>query len=87
MARASPSIGAYLDSAGCVDLLLTKVIFHPSWQQNGLLLGQLQCFWNSQNPTPVFAQSVATHVGFKGSKIGMPSSISLTMTCFDFSKS
>ena len=36
-ARASPSIGAYLDSAACVNLLPTRVISHPSLQQNGLI--------------------------------------------------
>ena len=47
-ASASPSIGAYLDSAACVNLLPTRVIFPPCLQQKRLLEGQEQCFWNDQ---------------------------------------
>ena len=43
-ARASPSMGAYLDSAACVNLLPTRVIFHPSLQQKGLIGEHRQCF-------------------------------------------
>ena len=43
-ARASPSMGAYLDSAGWVNLLPTKVICQPRLQQNKSLEGQEQCF-------------------------------------------
>ena len=44
-ARASPSIGAYRDSA---NLLPTKVICHPSLQQKRWLEGQRKCFWKSR---------------------------------------
>ena len=44
MARASPSIGVYLDSAGWVNLLPTKVIFHPCRQQKRSVDGHEQCF-------------------------------------------
>ena len=47
-ASASPSIGAYLDSAACVNLLPTRVIFHPCLQQKRSLEGHKQCFWNNQ---------------------------------------
>ena len=47
-ANASPSIGAYLDSASCVNPLPTSVIFQPGLQQSRSLEGQEQCFWNSQ---------------------------------------
>lgn len=43
-ASASPSIVAYRDSAECVNLLPTSVIFHPVLQQNGCCFGQVQCF-------------------------------------------
>ena len=43
-ASASPSIGAYLDSAACVNLLPTRVIFQPGLQQKRSLEGQEQCF-------------------------------------------
>ena len=43
-ASASPSIGAYLDSAACVNLLPTRVIFHPDLQQKRSLEGHVQCF-------------------------------------------
>ena len=62
-ARASPSMGAYLDSAACMNLDPTRVTFHPSWQQNTSWDGHWQCFWNSQYPTPSLFQSVARHVG------------------------
>ena len=49
--------------------------------------GQLQCFWNSQNPIPVLDQSVARQVGRDASNILTPSSISLMMTLLDYSNS
>ena len=63
-ARASPSTGAYLDSAGWVKRLPTKVIFQPVLQQNGSVEVQLQCFWNSQKPIPFLDQSVARFVEY-----------------------
>lgn len=86
-AKASPSIRAYRDSAGCVNRLPTSVIFQPVWQQKGSVDWQLQCFWNNQNPRPVLDQSVARQVGFVLSKIRTPSSISLMITDFDSSNS
>ena len=47
-ANASPSIGAYLDSVACVNLLPTRVIFQPCLQQKRSLDEQEQCFWNNQ---------------------------------------
>lgn len=55
-ASASPLIGAYRDSAKCINLLFTSVIFQAVLQQNGSCFGQV-C--NSQNPMPVLDQSVA----------------------------
>ena len=82
-ARASPSTGAYLDSAGWVKRLPTKVIFQPVLQQNGSVEVQLQCFWNSQKPIPFLDQSVARHVGLDLSNMRTPSSISLMMAALD----
>ena len=49
--------------------------------------GQLPCYWNSQNPTPVLDQSVARQVGRDASNILTPSSISLMMTLLGYSNS
>ena len=46
-----------------------------------------QCFWNSQNPVPLFDQSVARQVGLDLSKMRTPSSISLMITDLDSLKS
>ena len=45
---ASPSIGAYLDLAACMNLLPTRVIFQDCLQQKRSLDGPEQCFWNNQ---------------------------------------
>ena len=82
-ARASPSTGAWRDSAAWVKRLPTNVIFHPVWQQKGTSDGHLQCFWNSQKPMPCFDQSVARQVGLNLSKMRTPSSISRMMTSLD----
>ena len=66
LSRASSTasaIGAYLDSAGCVNLLPTRVIFQPCLQQKRSWEGQDQCFLNNQYPLPCFDQSVARYVG------------------------
>lgn len=84
-ASASPSMGAYLDSAGWVNRLPTRVTLQPSLQQNRSLDGHAQCFWNNQKPMPSFDQSVARHVGLVLSKIETPVFISLTMYSFDLS--
>ena len=47
-ASASPSMGAYRDSAECVNLDPTSVILQPVLQQKMSSDGQLQCFWKSQ---------------------------------------
>ena len=62
-ARASPSIGAYLDSAEWVKRLPTRVIFHPDLQQNRLVSGHEQCFWNSQKPMPVCIYRISVRLG------------------------
>lgn len=79
-------MGAYLDSAECVNLLPTSVIFHPSLQQNRSFEGQGPCFWNSQNPMPYLDQSVARQVGLFLSKILTPVWISSTIAVLDVSK-
>ena len=61
-ASASPSTGAYRDSAGFVNRLPTSAIFQPDGQQNGFMIVQVQYFWKSQNPIPDLDQSVARHV-------------------------
>lgn len=50
-ASASPSTGAYRDSALCVKRLPTRAIFQPVGQQNNYTLVQLQCF------TPVSSET------------------------------
>ena len=72
--------------AGCVNRLPTRVTRQPSRQQNGLISTQLQCFWNSQNPTPVLDQSVVRHVGLVLSKMRTPCSISCTIWSLDSMK-
>ena len=86
-ARASPSMGAYLDSAGWVKRLPTRVILHPSGQQNGMVLVQVQCFCNNQKPIPSLDQSVARQVGLSLSKIVTPFSISSVIMSLDSLKS
>ena len=44
-ARASPSIGAYLDSAPERKREPARTMRHPSSQQSGMPEGQLHCFW------------------------------------------
>lgn len=78
-ATASPSLGAYLDSAGWVNLLPTSVIFQPDVQESESCPGHVQCFRNSQNPMPVFDQSLAKQVGLLRSNILTPCSIYLMM--------
>ena len=72
-ASASPSMGAYLDSAGWVKRDPTSVTFHPSWQQKISRDGHWQCFWNSKYPIPSLLQLVARQVGRFLSKILNPS--------------
>ena len=84
-ARASPSMGAYLDSAACVNLDPTRVTFHPSWQQNISWDGHWQCFWNSQYPIPSLLQSVARHVGRSLSNMRTPSLILDVISSLDAS--
>ncbi len=47
-ASASPSIRAYLDSAACVNLLPTRVMFQLVLQQKRSFDGHAQCFWRNQ---------------------------------------
>ena len=51
-ASASPSMGAYHDSAPCVKRLPISTTFQPDLQQNGRASAQSQCFWDSQYPSP-----------------------------------
>ena len=66
-ARLSPSIGAYLDSAGEQNLDPTNVTFQPVEQQMGDLPGQVQCFCIRTNPRPTLLQSVRSAVVLDGS--------------------
>ena len=50
-ASASPSMGAYRDSAPGVKRLPISTTFQPDMQQNGRTSAQSQCFWDSQYPS------------------------------------
>ena len=50
-ASASPSMGAYRDSALCVKRLPNSTTFQPDLQQNGRASAQSQCLWDSQYPS------------------------------------
>ena len=65
-AKASPSIGAYFDSAGVKNRLWQKASFQPSAQHVGILLVflQEQCCCITTKPIPCFDQSVITTVFF-----------------------
>ena len=80
-ARASPSIGAYLDSAPVVKRLPTRVTFQCDLPHSGVMSLHVQCFCSSQNPSPSLHQSVARHVGFDLSNIWTPSRISSSAHC------
>ena len=58
-AKHSPSIGAYLDSAGDVYLDEQNTRTQPPGQHTGVISEQPQVFCRRQNPTPDFDQSVA----------------------------
>ena len=68
-APASPSIGAWRDSAGLLKVLLQNTVFQPPEQQPGLAgtWAHLQCFWHSHRPHANLDQSVARAVGRAGS--------------------
>ena len=72
MASASPSTGAYLDSADLRKREPANVILHPSSQQLGDSCKQLQCFCERKKPIPVVDQSGRRHVWRRGSKISTP---------------
>ena len=57
-----------------------SVIFQPVLQQNSVVLGQAQRFWNIQKLIPSFIRSVERQVGLVLSKICTPVSISLVIT-------
>ena len=73
IARASPSIVVYLDSAGDVNLPPIKLIFLPSMQHSNSTFLHLHNFCLRVNPMPPFEQSVATQVGLFTSKCCTPS--------------
>ena len=73
IARASPCIVAYLDSAGDVNVLPIKLIFHPSGQHSNSTLLHLHNFCLKVNQMPPFDQSVATQVGLFTSNCCTPS--------------
>ena len=86
-AKASPSIGWYLDSAGAQKRLPTYTVCQPSEQQPGSWSpGQEQCFCVSHHPIPSFAQSVARAVGNLGSKDLTPFSHWRIISSFEASK-
>ena len=82
-ANGLPSTDAYRDSAEWVNLLPISVILQPCGQQKRVEPVHVQCFWNSQKPTPDLDQSVARQVGFDLSKILIPCSISFTIVACD----
>merc|ERR1712127_559614 len=61
-ARASPSTGAYLDSAPVVNLLPARTVFQPLEQHPGAFASHLQYCWARWNPMPVLLQSVPREV-------------------------
>merc|ERR1712082_307275 len=66
--NASPSIGAYLDSAPEHLLLPANTILKPSLQHLGALArSQSQYFWETRSPMPALLQSLDTHVGLSKS--------------------
>merc|ERR1712082_24183 len=74
--KASPSIGAYLDSAPEHLLLPANTILKPSLQHLGALArSQSQYFWETSIPLPDLLQSLETHLIFSSdwskSGIGM----------------
>ena len=83
MARASPSIGAYRDSAPLLNLEPASVIRQPSAQHAGDAPAQWQVFCSKWYPRPSLDQSVRRQVGNMGSKISTPRSIALMILIFD----
>ena len=73
IARASPSVVAYLDSAGDVNLPLIKLIFHLSGQHSNSTPLHLHHFCQRVNKMPPFEQSVAMQVRRFTSKCCTPS--------------
>ena len=86
-ARASPSIGAYLDSAGWVKRLPIRVVFQPVLQHSGVISAHLQCFCCNQYPMPSLDQSVVRHVCLPLSNMVTPCSISLMIVSLESWKS
>ena len=73
----------HIETAEWVNLLPISVILQPWGQQKRVEPVHVQCFWNSQKPTPDLDQSVARQVGFDLSKILIPCSISFTIVACD----
>ena len=85
IATASPSIGAYLLSAGVQNRLPANTRCHPSEQQVGTLsLAQEQYFWRSKKPMPSLLQSGARQVVLSMSKIEIPSFTRSMICALDF---
>ena len=85
-AKASPTTGEYLDSAGLVNLDPANTRDQPSLQQVGVRMVQLHCFCSKQKPMPVLLQSVAKQVTFPMSKVFTPSSTALMIISLELLK-
>ena len=86
-ANDSPSIGAYLLSLSLANREPAKISFQcPSTHPGVGGDGQLQCFWVSVNPIPIFDQSVARQVGRLVSNDFTPSRTSFTISSLEASK-
>ena len=83
-ASASPSTGAYLDSASVVKWDPANISFQWPFPHSGpWLVGQEQCFWCKRNPMPALLQSLDMQVGLSTSKLLTPSMMSCTIFCLD----
>ena len=83
-ARASPSVGEYLDSADFVNREPANISFHPSLQQTGESIVHLQYFCNSTYPSPSWLQSVWRHVRLDMSNDCTPSETNSTIVSLDY---
>ena len=73
MARHSPSIGLYRDSAGFVTLPPANTNFQPVLQHRGVSFSHEQYFCIKKKPMPLLGQSVARHVFLFMSNLSTPS--------------
>ena len=85
IAATTPSIGAYLLSAGVQNRLPVNTRRHPSEQQVGAWsLAQEQYFWRSKKSMPFLLQSGARQVVRSMSKVEIPSFTRSMICALDF---